>query len=134
MSKLKTLAELKAAWAAGNYTINASCSCDADDLTDASDDRVAGSINTKIDIAGAPSLLFQTDESDIENVALVANEIDDFLKAVDDENDELTVEDGIDIDAIFPGITEKAQEAFENTLAELKDEIAELGQDRSISP
>ncbi|MCA3083086.1 MAG: hypothetical protein ING69_10580 [Rhodocyclaceae bacterium] len=126
MSKLKTLAELKAAWAAGNYWVDAEASCDASDLVAKSHESVAGAINVEVKIGDAPTLLFQTNSGDSDTVSLVTgdtNHFDDFLAAVDDADEDIDLED------VFPGIEEKAQAAFTEALSELKGEIEELKQE-----
>jgi hypothetical protein len=130
-TKARSLAELKAAWAARKYEVSAE-NTGGDDALGA-----PTAIDVKISVANMPPLLFQSGGGGV--VFLQARETDhleDFWQAVSDDNEKSDVVQLCEIveklHEIFPGISEVAQEALDDEIESGKEEKAENARFRPV--
>lgn len=127
---ITTLAEAQAAWAAGNSKIKASV---YDNFFDRfllnpkwrpEKDEIEREINTEVRISKLPPILFKKMDEGSISLDRETDMLQIFLESIG----QVSVRDVTHewIDAMFPGIVEKAEAAFNQELAEILEEFREL--------
>jgi hypothetical protein len=128
--RITTLAEAKAAWAAGNFTVESDCGTDSNSFGKGYENDAANAINTEVTIGGLWPILFRNRDGAvaIERIERFENEdsniFEIFLDALKDV-DTYEISDA-QIEEWFPGIFSKAQASHDAEVPLATKKIAEI--------